>query len=79
MYRALISILLIRIFTSLWPISIPFFFEPNFDALVKPLMINTGNSETTQKAVVYGDFLMKKVGNNFGISGKTKYDSDETA
>ena len=62
---------------------IPFFFEPNFDALVKPLAaayrIQDGDPKNKDKAakkyepVVYGDFLLKKVGNNFD-SGKGKYD-----
>jgi isopenicillin N synthase-like dioxygenase len=63
---------------------IPFFFEPNFDAHVKPLAAarriqdegTTGSKKTTgidrrPQAVVYGDYLLMKVGNNFA----TKYDN----
>ncbi|KAF8582141.1 Clavaminate synthase-like protein [Ramaria rubella] len=70
--------------------SIPFFFEPNFDAVVEPLpaalrILELQNKETERlpesegavrrkkyHCVVYGDFLLKKVGNNFA-SGKGKY------
>ncbi|KAJ3716917.1 Clavaminate synthase-like protein [Lentinula raphanica] len=70
---------------------VPFFFEPNFDALVKPLSaalriqekeeatseINQDKAQTGKvyKPTVYGEFLMKKVGNNFA-NGKGKYDDD---
>ncbi|CAL1713249.1 unnamed protein product [Somion occarium] len=63
-------------------VSIPFFFEPNFDALVKPLpaalRIIDGHpeckrkhltGEKTYEPVVYGEFLMNKVGNNFDTDG----------
>ncbi|KAF8073601.1 hypothetical protein FPV67DRAFT_1620840 [Lyophyllum atratum] len=58
---------------------IPFFFEPNFDANVMPLAaaLRLQKSEERteyRKSVVYGDFLMGKVGNNFA-GGKGKYDS----
>jgi len=59
--------------------SIPFFFEPNFTALVRPLPAalrilrheKAGNEEEVVKAqkayppVVYGEFLRGKVGGNF--------------
>ncbi|KAH8104555.1 Clavaminate synthase-like protein [Cristinia sonorae] len=67
---------------------IPFFFEPNFDALISPLpaasRILEGTPERerlkitqgkTYEPVVYGEFLMKKVSGNFD-TGKGKYDSD---
>lgn len=63
--------------------SIPFFFEPNFDALVKPLAAALrikgkeaphGNAGYQRNPVVYGDFLLRKVGNNFASDGKGKYD-----
>ena len=61
--------------------SIPFFFEPNFDALVKPFKSATRLSakeglvlEQDRKPVVYGDFLISKVGNNFEKEGKGRYD-----
>jgi len=74
-------------------VSIPFFFEPNFDALIEPLAaarrIRDGTPEPylaihgrtavqkkeDYKPVVYGDFLLKKVSNNF--SGGGKYAEDE--
>ncbi|KAJ7134614.1 Clavaminate synthase-like protein [Mycena epipterygia] len=58
-------------------ISVPFFFEPNFDAHVKPLAaakrIQGPGSVPEKQPVVYGEFLMAKVGNNFA-GGKGKYD-----
>ncbi|KIJ54939.1 hypothetical protein M422DRAFT_58225 [Sphaerobolus stellatus SS14] len=68
---------------------IPFFFEPNFHALVEPLpaalrlqefraedkaKANVAGAVPRKqyKAVVYGEFLMKKVENNFA-GGKGKY------
>ena len=61
---------------------IPFFFEPNFDAVVKPIpgALKTKARETGQaaddggyKSLVYGEFLMAKVGNNFAIEGRDRY------
>ena len=62
--------------------SIPFFFEPNFDAKVAPLEAARRIPEDTEKRrsstqaqkniyepVVYGDFLRKKVRNNFVRDG----------
>ncbi|TRM60666.1 Clavaminate synthase-like protein [Schizophyllum amplum] len=56
-------------------VSIPFFFEPNFTAHVRPLNAalriqksgkdHGGGTGTDKKPVVYGDFLLAKVGNNF--------------
>ncbi|KAJ3879957.1 Clavaminate synthase-like protein [Lentinula edodes] len=67
-------------------VSIPFFFEPNFDALIKPLeaALRVQEQETTTlpgnarkvkeyKPTVYGEFLLTKVSNNFA-NGKGKYD-----
>ncbi|KAG7443057.1 Clavaminate synthase-like protein [Guyanagaster necrorhizus] len=60
-------------------IRIPFFFEPNFNAHVKPLaaalriQADKPNPDGKEyKPVVYGDFLLNKVGNNFS-DGKEKY------
>ncbi|KAF5360915.1 hypothetical protein D9756_004798 [Leucocoprinus leucothites] len=61
---------------SNYRVSIPFFFEPNFDALVKPLdaalraraLQPTENREPLRSPIVYGEFLKKKVGNNFTTS-----------
>jgi isopenicillin N synthase-like dioxygenase len=62
---------------------IPFFYEPNFDALVKPLAAAKRLQEGDPKVkdhppkiyepIQYGKFLMGKVGNNFS-TGKGKYD-----
>ena len=61
---------------------IPFFFEPNFEAYIKPLVaasrIHEKDSDekpafgVTRRPMVYGEFLMKKVGSNFA-SGKGRY------
>ncbi|GLB38543.1 putative iron ascorbate-dependent oxidoreductase family protein [Lyophyllum shimeji] len=64
---------------SNYRVSIPFFFEPNFDAHVKPLEAALRLQKPEERAehrkpVIYGDFLMAKVGNNFA-GGKGKYDS----
>jgi isopenicillin N synthase-like dioxygenase len=69
---------------SNYRVSVPFFFEPNFDAKVMPLAAacrlqekppNTKSHDTLKSysPVVYGEFLMKKVGSNF-VDGKGKYD-----
>ena len=63
----------------------PFFFEPNFDALVEPLAAALRIQEEDKairkipdpikkyQSVVYGEFLLKKVGSNFD-TGKGRYD-----
>lgn len=63
---------------------LPFFFEPNFDALIKPLagaiqeQEQRGEQvdESLYSSVVYGEFLKKKVGSNFAEAtpGKGRYD-----
>ncbi|THU94910.1 Clavaminate synthase-like protein [Dendrothele bispora CBS 962.96] len=70
-------------------VSIPFFFEPNFDAKIAPLpaalrIIKAEKDEAmdtkpTQlyKPVVYGDFLSSKVGSNFA-NGNGKYGNGTT-
>ncbi|KAG8925775.1 hypothetical protein FRC01_009727 [Tulasnella sp. 417] len=58
---------------SNYRVSLPFFFEPNFDALVKPLAAVVRAQEAsgekiddgTYAPVVYGEFLKSKVTNNF--------------
>ena len=67
---------------------IPFFFEPNFDAFIKPLdaAIRIQAEDTNflhpserltahpnYEPIRYQDFLTKKVANNF-VLGKGKYD-----
>jgi len=64
-------------------VSIPFFFEPNFNAEIAPLeaarrVQNDSNPTPEQirkiyEPTVYGNFLLKKVRNNFAIGGG-KYD-----
>jgi len=59
-------------------VSVPFFFEPNFNAHVKPLAAakriqGTSGSVPEKQPVVYGEFLMGKVAGNFA-GGKGKYD-----
>lgn len=49
---------------------IPFFFEPNFTANVKPLtaalrLSGTDPTSKLKEQVAYGEFLLAKVGNNF--------------
>ncbi|KAH8922772.1 Clavaminate synthase-like protein [Atractiella rhizophila] len=52
-------------------ISVPFFYEPNFDAKVEPLeslvekMKAEGKEVEKKEGVVYGEFLMSKVAGNF--------------
>jgi len=69
-------------------VSIPFFFEPNFNANVTVLTVARrlqemrlkddnyndagGTGSRDYQSVVYGDFLLKKVGGNFA-GGKGKY------
>lgn len=49
--------------------SVPFFFEPNFNAHVQPLAaalrLQGGQPTKEYLPVVYGEFLLKKVANNF--------------
>ncbi|KAK7056814.1 hypothetical protein VNI00_002531 [Paramarasmius palmivorus] len=62
-------------------VSVPFFYEPNFDAVVKPLdaalriqdFKKAPSSEEQYKPIKYGDFLLGKVTNNFA-GDKGKYD-----
>ncbi|KAM0789353.1 hypothetical protein ACM66B_000184 [Microbotryomycetes sp. NB124-2] len=52
---------------SNYRVSIPFFYEPNWDATVKPLpsAVRQTGGKQTQKPVMYGDFLSQKVSGNF--------------
>lgn len=73
---------------TLYPFShsrrIPFFFEPKFDAFIKPLPAalriteggpeKPGKQEKKYEPVVYGQFLLGKVTNNFDTNGvKSRY------
>ncbi|KAI0372124.1 Clavaminate synthase-like protein [Pilatotrama ljubarskyi] len=72
---------------SNYRVSIPFFFEPNFDARIEPLPAALRLQEEergvrglrgprkTYQPVVYGDFLLRKVTTNFD-TGKGRYDAD---
>lgn len=56
---------------SNYRVSIPFFFEPNFNANVEPLagvLARTGHAKV-YGSVIYGDFLLGKVGSNFTQDG----------
>jgi len=84
----LASNFLVRAGRDLTSTRIPFFFEPNFDALIRPLdaalrmqaedtnFLHPGKENEVKRShepVQYGEFLKKKVGNNFDI-GKGRYD-----
>ncbi|KAJ3271271.1 hypothetical protein HDV01_006943 [Terramyces sp. JEL0728] len=51
-------------------VSVPFFFEPNFDAVIEPLPICVEQTGGKPKytPVMYGDHLLGKVTNNFDVS-----------
>ncbi|OZJ02418.1 hypothetical protein BZG36_04768 [Bifiguratus adelaidae] len=53
-------------------ISIPFFFEPNFDAVIEPLdtCISQSGGKKKYESVVYGQHLLRKVANNFDVVEK---------
>ncbi|CAG8607151.1 1822_t:CDS:10 [Paraglomus occultum] len=49
-------------------VSVPFFYEPNFDALIEPLEPCLKVDPTRHhEPVVYGDHLLSKVSNNFEV------------
>ena len=51
-------------------VSIPFFYEPNFDAVVKPLAkcVEATGGVVKEKEVVYGLHLVGKVSTNFDVN-----------
>jgi len=54
--------------SSNYRVSIPFFFEPNFDAVVKPLaaaLRQQQSGEPLHKPTAYGEFLLSHVSGNF--------------
>ncbi|KAF8645270.1 hypothetical protein AX16_008094 [Volvariella volvacea WC 439] len=63
---------------SNYRVSVPFFFEPNFTAFVKPLEAalriqeREGAEVSLKKGLVYGDFLINKVNNNFKVGPDEK-------
>lgn len=46
-------------------ISVPFFFEPNVDALIEPLNVVSDGDGDTWPSVVYGDYLIRKMTTEF--------------
>ncbi|PIL22559.1 hypothetical protein GSI_15248 [Ganoderma sinense ZZ0214-1] len=70
---------------SNYRVSIPFFFEANFDALVVPLSAARRIQEADRASrelkeplkmyepIVYGDFLLKKLAGNYATSGQGRY------
>ncbi|KAH9814937.1 hypothetical protein DFH28DRAFT_893665 [Melampsora americana] len=58
-------------------VSVPFFYEPAFNAYISPLPAVLGEQKKCDKAVKertsirYGDFLLGKVGGNFTVSAET--------
>jgi isopenicillin N synthase-like dioxygenase len=56
-------------------ISVPFFFEPNFDALVKPLekCVQRSGRERMHEGSTYGEHLLTKVFSNFYYSKRTDW------
>ena len=53
-------------------ISVPFFFEPNYDAVIRPLptMTNKAVGSKATESIIYGSYLLQKVSNNFpGVNG----------
>jgi len=48
-------------------VSVPFFFEPNFEAVVKPLQkcVETSGREPIHRGSTYGEHLLEKVFSNF--------------
>lgn len=50
-------------------ISVPFFFEPDFDAIIEPLAscVEKSGYPAKYSKVMYGDHLYSKVSNNFDV------------
>jgi isopenicillin N synthase-like dioxygenase len=54
--------------SSQYRVSVPFFFEPNFDAVISPLktcLDKDGGERKVPEKVVYGEHLLGKVAGNF--------------
>ena len=56
-------------------LSVPFFFEPNYDAFIEPLAL--GNEAATDtlrrpRGITYGQHLVSKTDNNFDFSGGSR-------
>lgn len=56
-------------------VSVPFFFEPNFDATVKPLQkcVKQSGAPSMHEGSTYGEHLLTKVFNNFYYSKRTDW------
>ncbi|KAL6707721.1 hypothetical protein ACN47E_003842 [Coniothyrium glycines] len=57
-------------------ISVPFFFEPGFDAVVRPLdkcVARSGGKRVVEGEGTYGEHLLTKVFNNFYFSKRTEW------
>lgn len=56
-------------------ISVPFFYEPNFDAVVKPLemCVERSGRESMHGGSTYGEHLLTKVFSNFYFSKRTEW------
>ena len=51
-------------------VAIPFFFEPNYDAVVAPIDCLRGNNTVPMEPVIYGEHLFSKTSSNFDLSPK---------
>ncbi len=49
-------------------VSVPFFFEPNFDARISPLPSASGRSNEKMESFEYGQHLLQKISGNFSLS-----------
>ncbi|KAJ4381913.1 hypothetical protein N0V86_003282 [Didymella sp. IMI 355093] len=56
-------------------VSVPFFFEPNFDAMVKPLekCVKDSGRQAMHEGSTYGEHLLTKVFSNFYYSKRTDW------
>ena len=54
---------------SNYRISIPFFFEPAFDAIIEPIQkcVDETDGKKHYQPVKFGDHLLSKVTNNFDV------------
>ncbi|KAJ3035904.1 hypothetical protein HDV00_003304 [Rhizophlyctis rosea] len=54
-------------------VSVPFFFEPNFGAVIEPLQgcVEETGGKALHGRVMYGDHLLSKVENNFDVGAKS--------
>lgn len=54
-------------------VSVPFFFEPNFEAVVRPLERCVGSARPMHEGSTYGEHLLTKVFSNFYFSKRTEW------